>query len=151
MGVLSSRNGSRFDWTHRRDGGSSPALRAGRRLRRGFLHPPRTRLPGRAVRGTLPSRSRLLAREQRRRVRAGVIDGGARGGRVPPHHGPGGPSPPPPDREDNAIAWSDDRPDDWNFQILERLPPGRYSLRVEPVGTGQASTVVSFRAPREVE
>jgi hypothetical protein len=55
------------------------------------------------------------------------------------------------DAEDNAIAWSDDRPDDWNFQILERLPPGRYSLRVEPVGTGQASTVVSFRAPREVE
>ena len=55
------------------------------------------------------------------------------------------------DAERNAIAWSDDRPDDWNFQILERLPPGRYSLRVEPVGTEQASTVVSFRAPREVE
>lgn len=55
------------------------------------------------------------------------------------------------DAETNAIAWSDDRPDDWNFQILERLAPGRYSLRVEPVGTEQAPTVVSFRAPREVE
>jgi hypothetical protein len=55
------------------------------------------------------------------------------------------------DDERKTVAWSDDRPDDWNFQILERLRPGRYSLQVEPVGTPSATTVVSFRAPREVE
>jgi hypothetical protein len=55
------------------------------------------------------------------------------------------------DGSGKAVAWSDDRPDDWNFQILERVPEGRYSLQVEPVGTGHAQTLVFHRAPREIE
>src|SRR5262249_3818519 len=34
------------------------------------------------------------------------------------------------------VADADDRPDDWNFLISERLPAGSYRLEVEPVGRG---------------
>lgn len=43
------------------------------------------------------------------------------------------------------LASSDDRPGDWNFLLTERLAPGRYRLRVEPVGRPQAATSVSMR------
>ena len=35
----------------------------------------------------------------------------------------------------NRSPASDDRPDDWNFLLGERLAPGRYRLRVDPVGS----------------
>ena len=35
------------------------------------------------------------------------------------------------------MAENDDRPDDWNFLLFQRLAPGYYTLRVEPVGVGQ--------------
>lgn len=50
-----------------------------------------------------------------------------------------------------VVASSDDRPDDWNFLIAERLAPGRYRLRVDPVGeaTAAAATTVTMRVLRE--
>jgi hypothetical protein len=53
------------------------------------------------------------------------------------------------DAQGGLVAASDDRPDDWNFQIAERLAPGRYHLRVEPVGSSAGTTSVRVRAPRE--
>ena len=47
------------------------------------------------------------------------------------------------------IATSDDRPGDWNFLLTERLAPGRYRLRVDPVGTHSAATTVVMRRLRE--
>jgi hypothetical protein len=47
------------------------------------------------------------------------------------------------------VAASDDRPGDWNFLLTERLAPGRYRLRVDPVGRSSASTEVAMRVPRE--
>lgn len=50
-----------------------------------------------------------------------------------------------------VVARSDDRPDDWNFAMSERLDPGTYTLRVEPVGVGRGPTEVRMAAPVEVE
>ncbi|MFT7519280.1 MAG: hypothetical protein ACI9MC_001420, partial [Kiritimatiellia bacterium] len=44
-----------------------------------------------------------------------------------------------------VIASNDDRPDDWNFLLTERLDPGRYTLRIDPVG-GSGSTTVAMEA-----
>jgi hypothetical protein len=50
-----------------------------------------------------------------------------------------------------AVADADDRPDDWNFLLFQRLAPGAYGLRVEAVG-GKAETVrVAMRQAEEVE
>ncbi len=49
------------------------------------------------------------------------------------------------------LAASDDHPDDWNFQIGLNLRPGRYLLRVDPVGSTAGSTTVRLRTPREEE
>jgi hypothetical protein len=38
------------------------------------------------------------------------------------------------DIKGRLIAKNDDRPDDWNFQIAQRLEPGIYTLQIEPVG-----------------
>jgi hypothetical protein len=54
---------------------------------------------------------------------------------------------------DNAgelVAQNDDRPDDWNFHLAQRLRPGEYSLRVDPVNEKHARTTVSVMAPAEV-
>ena len=47
------------------------------------------------------------------------------------------------------VAANDDRPEDWNFQLQQRVDPGVYTLFVEPVGQSQASTTVRFNAPQE--
>ena len=47
------------------------------------------------------------------------------------------------------IASADDRPGDWNFLLGVRLAPGRYRLRVEPVGLQKAPTTVAMRVLRE--
>ncbi len=47
------------------------------------------------------------------------------------------------------LASSDDRPEDWNFQLVQRLEPGHYQLRLDPVGAAQAVTTVSVSAPNE--
>ncbi|MBX2801287.1 MAG: hypothetical protein KTR31_26655 [Myxococcales bacterium] len=47
------------------------------------------------------------------------------------------------------VAANDDRPDDWNFQITERLEPGTYALQLEPVGRRGGSAVVEMLAPDE--
>ncbi|MEO8198284.1 MAG: hypothetical protein ABI689_16315, partial [Thermoanaerobaculia bacterium] len=47
------------------------------------------------------------------------------------------------------IAAVDDRPGDWNFLLTERLAPGRYRLRVDPVGSASARTTITMRALRE--
>jgi hypothetical protein len=49
----------------------------------------------------------------------------------------------------SLIASSDDRPEDWNFQLVERLDPGLYSLKLDPVGSGSAHTTVMMSAPAE--
>ncbi len=55
------------------------------------------------------------------------------------------------DSRGRTLAADDDRPDDWNFNVATHLEPGRYALRVLPVGTRQATCTVSMRAPGEVE
>ena len=37
------------------------------------------------------------------------------------------------------VAENDDRPDDWNFLLFQRLAPGRYTLRVDPVAARAAT------------
>ena len=55
------------------------------------------------------------------------------------------------DSQGALVAQSDDRPDDWNFQIGGSLARGRYRLVVEPVAASSAATTVFLRAPREEE
>jgi hypothetical protein len=54
------------------------------------------------------------------------------------------------DASGNQVAQSDDRSDDWNFHIAQRLRPGEYKLSVDPVNERQASTSIIMRAPGEV-
>jgi len=53
------------------------------------------------------------------------------------------------DADGRRLATSDDRSDDWNFDLSASLAAGRYRLRVEPVGAKAATTTVSVRVPRE--
>lgn len=55
------------------------------------------------------------------------------------------------DASGQRIAGGDDRPDGWNFLLLQRLPAGRYQLDVEPVGAASAPVTVALRAPAEIE
>jgi len=55
------------------------------------------------------------------------------------------------DERGALVASNDDRPDDWNFAVSERLDPGRYTLRLDPVGDAYGSTLVSMAAPEEIE
>jgi hypothetical protein len=55
------------------------------------------------------------------------------------------------DASGGFLAASDDRPGDWNFQIATSLVPGRYLLRVDPVGASSGTTSVRLRAPGEEE
>ena len=55
------------------------------------------------------------------------------------------------DAEGRVVAENDDRPDDWNFLLFQRLAPGRYTLRVEPVGVKTAEVRIAMRTPAEVE
>ncbi|HSM51189.1 MAG TPA: hypothetical protein VLA75_07310, partial [Thermoanaerobaculia bacterium] len=48
------------------------------------------------------------------------------------------------DEAGREIARGDDRPGDWNFLLSPRLAPGRYRLRVDPVGAPKATTRVSM-------
>jgi hypothetical protein len=49
-----------------------------------------------------------------------------------------------------TVAQNDDRGDDWNFLIAQRLRPGQYRLQVDPVNQTQAQTTISMAAPTEV-
>jgi len=49
------------------------------------------------------------------------------------------------------VAANDDRPGDWNFLLTERLAAGRYTLRVDPVGSAKAKTVFWMRRLEESE
>jgi hypothetical protein len=49
------------------------------------------------------------------------------------------------------VADEDDRPDDWNFLISERLPAGLYRLEIEPVGRRRAKLRVAMRTATETE
>ncbi len=49
----------------------------------------------------------------------------------------------------SLVAASDDRPEDWNFQLVERLEPGLYQLQLDPVGDSYAQTTVVMSAPAE--
>jgi uncharacterized protein len=53
------------------------------------------------------------------------------------------------DANDHLIAANDDRADDWNFEIAATLTPGRYRLRVEPVGANKAPTRIDLFRPQE--
>ncbi len=55
------------------------------------------------------------------------------------------------DADGRAVAENDDRPDDWNFLLFQRLAPGRYTLRVEPVGVKTTEVRVAMRTPAELE
>jgi hypothetical protein len=53
------------------------------------------------------------------------------------------------DEAGTLLGENDDRPEDWNFLLLQRLAPGRYRLQIDPVGTSSASCTVAMRAPEE--
>lgn len=53
------------------------------------------------------------------------------------------------DAAGELVAQNDDRPDDWNFHIAQRLRPGDYKLLVAPLDNKQAQTTVSMLAPEE--
>lgn len=55
------------------------------------------------------------------------------------------------DAAGRVLGRSDDRPDDWNFNITTRLAPGFYTLAVEPVGEAKAETRVTLDAQAEIE
>jgi hypothetical protein len=55
------------------------------------------------------------------------------------------------DAAGRLVADEDDRPDDWNFLIFQRLAAGAYKLRVEPVGSRGGPFEVSMRMAEEVE
>lgn len=54
------------------------------------------------------------------------------------------------DASGELVTQSDDRADDWNFHIAQRLRPGEYTLFVDPVNGQQAQTHVVMHAPGEV-
>jgi hypothetical protein len=54
------------------------------------------------------------------------------------------------DATGEPVAQNDDRADDWNFHIAQRLRPGEYKLYVDPVNEQQSQTTVSMHAPGEV-
>jgi len=54
------------------------------------------------------------------------------------------------DAAGEVIAQNDDRADDWNFHIAQRLRPGEYKLFIDPVNEQQAPTSVTMLAPAEV-
>lgn len=49
------------------------------------------------------------------------------------------------DADGRVLARADDREDDWNFLLLERLPAGTHSLRLEAVAGGGTSTRLTLR------
>ncbi|MBT3222518.1 MAG: hypothetical protein HN348_25880, partial [Proteobacteria bacterium] len=49
------------------------------------------------------------------------------------------------------IAANNDRPNDWNFRMSERLEPGRYRLEVKGVGSRGHTTTVSLKRRESVE
>ncbi|HVT57481.1 MAG TPA: hypothetical protein VHR45_03700 [Thermoanaerobaculia bacterium] len=55
------------------------------------------------------------------------------------------------DAQGKLVADEDDRPDDWNFLVFQRLPAGSYRLEVVPVGARRASVSVAMRTIAEVE
>jgi hypothetical protein len=54
-------------------------------------------------------------------------------------------------RKGRTIAQSDDRPDDWNFRISDRLEPGIYQLEIETLDGRRAQTNIRLAAPAEEE
>jgi len=46
------------------------------------------------------------------------------------------------------LARNDDRENDWNFDIIQSLPEGRYRLRVTPVGKTSAQTSIRLSEPK---
>jgi hypothetical protein len=55
------------------------------------------------------------------------------------------------DADGHTVVEGDDRPDDWNFLLFQRLAPGYYTLVVEPVAAKKAEVRVAMRTPAEVE
>jgi hypothetical protein len=55
------------------------------------------------------------------------------------------------DADHHTVAEGDDRPDDWNFLLFQRLAPGDYTLHVEPVAAKKAEVRIAMRTPAEVE
>jgi hypothetical protein len=53
------------------------------------------------------------------------------------------------DQAGSPVGSADDRADGWNFLLSRRLEPGRYRLRVDPVGTSSASTRLALKVLRE--
>lgn len=53
------------------------------------------------------------------------------------------------DAAGRVVARADDRPNDWNFAINTRLPPGSYRLEVAPVGGRSATATVVMTAQNE--
>ncbi len=47
------------------------------------------------------------------------------------------------------VVANDDRDNDWNFSLAAALPPGRYKLQIDPVGTPTAATDVAIEQPAE--
>ncbi len=52
------------------------------------------------------------------------------------------------DAKGSLVAQNDDRPDDWNFQITQRLSAGMYTLQVEPIGVSSPGQKAKKRFAR---
>ncbi|MDP2313981.1 MAG: hypothetical protein Q8P41_13825, partial [Pseudomonadota bacterium] len=55
------------------------------------------------------------------------------------------------DSAGRLVVAADDRPDDWNFRIAERLAPGAYTLQIDPVGAAQGTTTVTMALSAEAD
>ncbi len=55
------------------------------------------------------------------------------------------------DATGRLVVAADDRPDDWNFRVAERLAPGPYRLQVDPVGASAGRTTVTYALAHEVD
>jgi hypothetical protein len=55
------------------------------------------------------------------------------------------------DADGRVVADGDDRPDGWDFLLFQRLPPGAYTLSVQPVGRPDSDVTISMRAAAEAE
>lgn len=55
------------------------------------------------------------------------------------------------DAQGRMIKSNDDRLNDWNFHIAEKLLPGFYNLKVDPVGDKHAVTKIRMYLPEQID
>jgi len=54
------------------------------------------------------------------------------------------------DDRNRLLAVNDDRPHSWDFNVTQKLFPGKYTLKIFPVGNSYSATAITVRAPADV-